>query len=433
MIKLLAVVAAIFLGASPLLGQDTENTVNGAYENEVNRLIADPRMRTAFEHVANHHDGRLRDLVTLNQIPAPPFGEGPRGLAFADMMRATGFGEVEIDGVGNVIARRAGRAADSGSVMVAAHLDTVFPAETDVTVQVDGNRFTGPGIGDNTRGLVMLLQIAAAIEAAGFETERDILLVGNVGEEGLGDLSGVRHLFREGARRPDSFIAIDGGSSSRIVNSAIGSNRYRVSFRGAGGHSWSDFGAANPHHAAARAIAAFADAARPVTQQGERSSFSVGRVGGGTSVNSIPFESWFEVDMRSGDPERLAALDAVFRQAMQDGLDIENSVLVRGDALIVDIEPIGRRPAGQGDPDAAIVGRMQAIMRADGIDPELAASSTDSNVPISLGIPAITISRCGTSARAHSLEEYWIDDDDTIPCTLRGLRIVLLEAGVRLD
>ncbi|NNC73677.1 MAG: peptidase M20, partial [Sphingomonadaceae bacterium] len=156
----------------------------------------------------------------------------------------------------------------------------------------------------------------------------------------------------------------------------------------------------------------------------------VGRIGGGTSVNSIAFESWFEVDMRSGDPGKLAALDSVFREAMGYGLQAENEVLTRNDPLTVEIEPIGRRPAGQGDPDGATVGRAQAVLRADGLEPNLASSSTDSNVPISLGIPAITISRCGTSERAHSLDEYWIDDEDVIPCTLRGLKILLLEAGL---
>ncbi len=408
--------------------QAHQSVESSQYDTELERLVGDPRVVTASEHIASEHDSRLDDLVTLNEIPAPPFAEEARAAAFADMMRATGFGTVTIDEVGNVVARREG--TGERSVMMVAHIDTVFPADTDVGVTVDGNRYTAPGIGDNTRGAIMLLEIASAIAEADIRTDADIVLVGNVGEEGLGDLRGVRHLFREGAERPDSFIAIDGGSDNRIINSAVGSNRYKVTFNGQGGHSWSDFGAANPHHAAARAITHFADGALPVTQEGERSSFSVGRIGGGTSVNSIPFESWFEVDMRSGDPERLAALDEVFQEAMPQGLSDENETLTRNEPLTVEIEPIGRRPAGRGDTNAPLLLRAQAAMRSDGLEPQLSASSTDSNIPISLGIPAITISRCGESGRAHSLDEYWIDNENVVPCTVRGMRILLLEAGL---
>ncbi len=417
--------AVAFAGTVPA-AEAHQSAESSQYDTELESLVGDPRVVAASEHIASDHDSRLDDLVALNEIPAPPFAEEARAAAFADMMRATGFGEVTIDEVGNVVARREG--TSERSVMMVAHIDTVFPADTDVGVTVDGNRYTAPGIGDNTRGAIMLLEIASAIAEADIRTDADIALVGNVGEEGLGDLRGVRHLFREGAERPDSFIAIDGGDESRIINSAVGSNRYKVTFNGQGGHSWSDFGAANPHHAAARAITHFADAALPVTQEGERSSFSVGRIGGGTSVNSIPFESWFEVDMRSGDPERLAALDEVFQEAMQQGLSDENETLTRNEPLTVAIEPIGRRPAGRGDANAPLLLRAQAAMRSDGLEPQLSASSTDSNIPISLGIPAITISRCGESGRAHSLDEYWIDNENVVPCTVRGMRILLLEA-----
>ncbi|QLC24201.1 M20/M25/M40 family metallo-hydrolase [Parasphingopyxis algicola] len=402
------------------------------YVAELSVLRGDPRMEAAFAHIADNYEARLQDLVTLTEIPAPPFAEEARGAAFADMMRATGFGDMTIDEVGNVVARRAG-VAGAGSVMMVAHLDTVFPAETDVTVRIEGNRYTAPGIGDNTRGAIMMLELAAAIAAADIRTEKDIILVGNVGEEGLGDLRGVRHLFRDGAERPDSFIAIDGGDEARLVISAVGSNRYRVTFNGPGGHSWGDFGDGNPHHAAARAITRFVNAARPITQEGPRSSYNIGRTGGGTSVNSIPFESWFEVDMRSGNPEKLAALDAVFQQAMNEGLEAENAVRGDGDLLTVEIESIGQRPAGEGDPASPLVQRAQALLQAEDVEPQLVASSTDSNIPISLGIPAITISRCGTSARAHSLDEYWIDDGVVPACTMRGLTLLIAEAGLAAD
>lgn len=396
------------------------------------QLRENGRMAAAFAHIAEGHEASLQNLVTLTEVPAPPFAEEARAAVFADMMRATGFGDVTIDEVGNVIARRAGAAA-SHSVMMVAHLDTVFPDGTDVTVRIEGNRYTAPGIGDNTRGAVMLLQIASAIAAADIRTQGDIVLVGNVGEEGLGDLRGVRHLFLEEVNRPDVFIAIDGGDDARLVTSAVGSTRFRVTFNGPGGHSWGDFGDANPHHASARAITRFVNAARPITQEGPRSSYNIGRTGGGTSVNSIPFESWFEVDMRSGNPAKLAALEAVFQQAMVDGLEAENAVRGDGDLLTIDIEAIGNRPAGESDPSSPLILRARALLEADGITPSLVASSTDSNIPISLGIPAITISRCGTSARAHSLDEYW-EDDGTVPtCTMRGLALLVAEAELVED
>jgi len=398
----------------------------------VGDVRADRRMEAAFAHITAGHEAALQDLITLTQVPGPPFAEEARAAVFADMMRETGFGEVSIDEVGNVVARRAGTAG-SHSVMMVAHLDTVFPVETDVTVRIEGNRYTAPGIGDNTRGAIMLLQLASAIAATEIGTLGDIILVGNVGEEGLGDLRGVRHLFRDGAEHPDVFIAIDGGSEARLVTSAVGSTRYRVTFNGPGGHSWGDFGDGNPHQASARAITRFVNAARPITQDGPRSSYSIGRMGGGTSVNSIPFESWFEVDMRSGDPGKLVALDAVFQQAMTDGLDAENAVRGDGELLTVEIDPIGRRPAGETDPMSPLVQRAQMLLWADGITPELSASSTDSNIAMSLGIPAITISRCGVSARAHSLDEYW-EDNGTVPaCTMRGLTLLIAEAGLAED
>lgn len=396
---------------------------------ELSALEADARFVAARAVIAEQHDARVRDLITLTEIPAPPFAEAVRAEAFADMMRATGFGEVAIDDAGNVVARRQGVGGERTVTMVA-HLDTVFPEGTDVTVTVEGNRYAAPGIGDNTRGAVMLLELASAIAGAEIATQANILLVGNVGEEGLGDLRGVRHLFRDGTDHPDALIAIDGGEQARLITGAIGSNRYRVTYRGAGGHSWGDFGAGNPHHAAARAIALFDERGWPVTQAGDRSSYNIGRMGGGTSVNSIPFESWFEVDMRSGDPERLASLDVVFRETMQAGLVAENGDLARGAPLTLEIEPIGERPAGQGDQDSPLVLRAIAVLEDDGIEPQISSSSTDANIPISLGVPAITISRCGSGGGAHSPDEYWIDDEDVVACTVRGLEILLLEAGL---
>lgn len=421
-----AALAALPLCSAFAMQLDPAHEIHSA---EVAQMREDPRIVAAFAHLNATHEARIADMITLNEVPAPPFGEEARAAVFAEMMHATGFGEVEIDEVGNVVASRAGTVGER-TVMVAAHIDTVFPIETDVTVRVEGNRYTAPGIGDNTRGAIMMLQFASAIATGDISTEANIILVGNIGEEGLGDLRGVRHLFREGVEHPDAFIAIDGGNDGRLVTSAVGSNRYRVTMQGPGGHSWGDFGDGNPHHAASRAITRFVNAARPITQDGPRSSYNIGRIGGGTSVNSIPFESWFEVDMRSGNPEKLAALDAVFQQAMIDGLEAENAVRGDGELLTMNIEAIGQRPAGEGDTSVPLVQRAQVLLQAEAIQAQLVASSTDSNIPISLGIPAITITRCGISRGAHSLNEYWEDDGNVPTCTMRGLMLLIGEAGL---
>ncbi|MBB4657791.1 M20/M25/M40 family metallo-hydrolase [Parvularcula dongshanensis] len=417
MISLLAAAAFLF---QPL-------AVERRYEAEAQDLAADPKVAAAMTALDGMGEASLEDLVAITETPAPPFGEGPRAKLVAGMLEETGFGTVTTDEAGNVVARRKGTGGGE-PVAVLAHIDTVFPEGTDVTVKRDGDTYAAPGIGDNARGVVLLLELARAIEEAGIETQRDILLVGNVGEEGLGDLSGVRHLFREGAEPLGALIAIDGSEAQRIVTSAVGSNRYRVRIEGPGGHSWSDFGAPNPHIALARAIAAFDEAARPITARGPKSSYSVGRIGGGTSVNSIPFESVMEVDMRSGDPEKLAALDEAFQKAMRAGLEAENKVRRVGEPLTLAVEPIGKRPAGQGDLRSPLVQHAGAALRAFGLQPETAASSTDANVPLSLGVPAITLSRGGRSVRAHSLDERWTDEE-TQRATKIALLTLLAEAG----
>jgi acetylornithine deacetylase/succinyl-diaminopimelate desuccinylase-like protein len=308
-------------------------------------------------------------------------------------------------------------------------MDTVFPAGTNVKVQKEGNTYTAPGIGDNTRGMVLLLSLLRTLNKYDIQTKDNILFIGTVGEEGLGDLRGVKHLFRDGGPKIDTFIGIDGGANERLIYGAVGSHRYRVTFKGPGGHSWGSFGMANPHHALGRAIANFSSKAPSVTQEGPKSSFSVGRIGGGTSINSIPFESWMEVDMRSGDQSRLDAVDAIFQQAMLDGLSEENATRKHGPELTVEVKQVGQRPAGLGDLDNALIRRGQAAMKYLGIEPALTVSSTDANIPISLGIPAMTLSRGGKSSKAHSPAESWEDKDSHIAIQV-ALLTVLAQAGM---
>jgi tripeptide aminopeptidase len=241
-------------------------------------------------------------------------------------------------------------------------------------------------------------------------------------------LRGVKHLFRQGADKIDSLIAIDGGRSNRIVFGGVGSHRYRVTYRGPGGHSWAAFGLVNPHHALGRAIAIFDANALRVTEEGEKTSYNIGRIGGGTSINSIPFESWAEIDMRSGDQTKLDQIDAVLRASVQQALREENQDRTNGPKLSVDVERVGTRPAAQGNADTPLVQRSMAATRAFNIEPELRISSTDANLPISKGIPAVTMSRGGRGGKAHSPDEWWSNDKGHIGIQITLLTL-LLEAG----
>ncbi|HEX6940520.1 MAG TPA: M20/M25/M40 family metallo-hydrolase [Longimicrobiales bacterium] len=398
------------------------------YCEELERLAAEPAVRRALEHLEATDADAVRDLITLTEIPAPPFKEERRGKAYAEMLREAGADSVWIDEVGNVIALRKGR--PGGRVLaISGHLDTVFPEGIDVTVKQRGDTLFAPGIGDDTRGLVVVLQTLRALEAAGIETEADVLFIGTVGEEGLGDLRGVKHLFGPKGPRIDAFISVDGSDDERIVNQALGSRRYRVTFRGPGGHSWGAFGTANPAHALGRAIRLFDEAADRFTAKGARTSYNVGRIGGGTSVNSVPFEAWMEVDMRSESQARLMEIDSIFRAVVQTALEEQNELRRRGPALEVDVQLVGDRPSGETDPEAPLVLRAAAATYRFGGEPRLQRSSTDSNIPISKGIPAITIGGGGESFGSHSPGEWWMNRDG-VRGIQRALLIVLAEAGL---
>lgn len=420
---------ALALCLLPAGAAAAEYQVGQAYTDRIAAILARPRVRAAFDHIVALEPRSRADLIELTEIPAPPFGEERRAARYAELLREAGLDDVRIDGAGNAVGRRPGRSGER-TVAYAAHLDTVFPAGTDVAVRIDENgRMHAPGIGDNTRGLVTVLAALRAMESAGIETEADVLFIGNVGEEGLGDLRGMKHLFREGAEPIHALIAVDGGRSSRIVFGGVGSHRYRVTFRGPGGHSWGAFGMANPHHAAGRAIALFDRAALPLTREGPKTSYNVGRVGGGTSINSIPFESWMEVDMRSGSQDKLDEIDAAFQTAMRAALQQENAEREEGPPLTVDIERVGTRPAAEGDAERPLVQRALAATMAFGIAPELTISSTDANLPLSLGVPAVTMSRGGIGGNAHSPDEWWENADGHVGMQI-GLATLLAEAGL---
>lgn len=408
--------------------EQTEPEVLPEYLAESESVMADRRVRMAMEHIVAIEPQSRRDLVELNEIPAPPFEEQARAARFAEMLRESGLTDVTIDDVGNAIGRRPGRNGER-VIGYSAHLDTVFPAGTDVTVRFDDEKMYAPGIGDNTRGLVTVLGVLRAMEHAGIETEADILFIGNVGEEGLGDLRGVKHLFRDGAAKIDTLIAVDGGESERIVYGGVGSHRYKVTFKGPGGHSWGAFGLANPHHALGRAIQIFDENAPAVTTVGEKTSYNIGRIGGGTSINSIPFESWMEVDMRSGSQDKLDDIDEVLKAAVEQALQEENADRLDGPELTVDVQRVGTRPAAQQESTVAVVQRAMAATLAFGVEPTLRISSTDSNLPISKGIPAVTMSRGGVSGNSHSPDEWWQNKDGHVGIQI-GLVTLLAEAGL---
>lgn len=378
------------------------------YDKEIEKLAKNKSIQDAFKVIDELEPQTNKDLILLTEIPAPPFMETERGLQFKKMMEEAGADKVWIDEVGNVLALRKGK---NGGRVVAldAHLDTVFPEGTDVKVKVSGDTLKAPGIGDDTRGLAVVIAVLRAMEKANVETAGDVLLIGSVGEEGLGDLRGVKHIFEKGDVKIDSWISIDGGEIGRMVTGGLGSIRYKVTFNGPGGHSWGAFGLANPHHALGKAIDIFAEEATKFTSSGSKVSFNVGRIGGGTSVNSIPFESWMEVDMRSIEPDRLKKIDEIFKASMNKGLEEYNSQVKKGPPLTLNIETIGLRPSGVQSSDLPVIQRSMAAAKYFKADPSISPSSTNSNIPISMGIPSITIGRGGVGGGAHALNEWWIN------------------------
>lgn len=401
-------------GPSPVISDGDNSKPNfqlsSEFEVEIEGLLKHPKIIEAFSYLQREDDNTISDLVLLTEIPAPPFKEEVRGTKYADMLRSEGLDSVWVDKIGNVIGLRKGRTGKK-VLALAAHLDTVFPAGTPIKVKQQSDTLYAPGIADDTRGLVTLLAVLKAMNHSNIITEHDILFIGDVGEEGLGDLRGMKHLFREGGPKIDYFISVDGTGSESVTNGGLGSHRYRITFKGPGGHSWGAFGLGNPHHALGAAIKYFVDEADTYTGTGAKTSYNIGRIGGGTSVNSIPFESWMEVDMRSESPKRLTEIDTILQRAIRKGLAEQNSILRNGREITVKIDMIGNRPSGETDIEDPLVQRAWASTAALDKKPSLRVSSTDSNIPISKGIPAITLGGGGIGKGAHSLGEYYVNSE----------------------
>src|SRR5690349_1778510 len=339
-----------------------------AADRTLSAIRGSPGFKTAMATLDAQHDRIVAETIELTEIPAPPFKEKVRGEHYLAKLKALGLSDVEMDPEGNVMGLRRGTGPAGGPVVVvAAHLDTVFPEGTDVKVKREGNRLSAPGVGDDSAGLATLLAIVDAMNAGRIQTRRDILFVGNVGEEGAGDLRGTRYLFNKGAYkgRIGAFFSLDGGGTETITNRGTGSKRYRITYKGPGGHSYGAFGIVNPLVPLAATVSELYKLNVPADP---KTTYSASVIGGGTSVNAIPNEVWLEVDMRSASAAELAKLEQQFLDIVGRTVAAENGARsVRAGKISADIKPIGDRPAGHTAPDADIVAFARAAYRAEGI------------------------------------------------------------------
>jgi tripeptide aminopeptidase len=407
--------------------------VSPTLQQEIARLAALPATRAAFAWLRAEEAQFAAWQLEMARIPAPPFGEKARAEWFQEQFRALGLEHVCIDDVGNVFgiqnqARPMSRPPTAGQyTTLSAHIDTVFPAGTPLNLRQQGNRLYGPGVSDNGAGAAALLAVAAALRAAKVALATPILFIGNVGEEGEGDLRGMRHIFSQ-ARWQDSIrysLILDGAGSDTIVAEALGSRRFEVIVRGPGGHSWSDFGMPNPILVLARAIQSFSQTSLPSSP---KTTFNVGVIRGGTSVNSIPESASMRVDIRSTSMAEMERLEAALRSAIEQAMGEESraserrtSSQKRSSGLSYEIVPIGNRPAGELNGNARILKVIRAVDTHLGNAAQIQRASTDANIPLSLGREAIAIGGGGVGGGAHTLQE-WFD------CSGRdlGLKRILL-------
>ena len=414
-----------FAGSAMAAGAD--------HKADVQRILNSAQFKAAAANIDKEYDRYVAEGIKLTEIPAPPFKEEVRAKAYEAMLKEAGLTNVHIDSEGNAIGLRKGTKSDGKFIVVAAHLDTVFPAETDVKVKRQGTRLNSPGIGDDTFSLAALLTFVRSMNLAGIKHRDDILFIGNVGEEGPGDLRGVRYLFTKSEYKDKikSFFSVEAGGVEGITNGAVGSRRYRVTFSGPGGHSYGAFGLVNPMYALGQAAAEFSHTEVP---EKPKTTFGIGVIGGGTSVNSIPLSVWMDIDMRSESPAELTKVEERMFKIMKASAETENTARSTKEGKItVDIKKIGDRPAGETSEKSDLVQTAAAAITAGGYKVGYGYSSTDSNIPMSLGIPAITIGKGapGKGGRAHSLDE-WIDVEKgpQIKAMSTSLSIILAVAGM---
>lgn len=403
MLRRLFTVAAMSLAVSNAWSQAVLPPISAVTEAAFTKLTAHAKVQQAVDFLKADDERTLKDQIELTEIPAPPFKEAVRAQEYQKRLQALGLSDARIDAEGNVIAVRKG--SGKGPVLVvSAHLDTVFPEGTDVKVKIKGNRYEAPGIYDDGRGLASLLSIMRALNQTGMKTVGDIVFVGTVGEEELGDLRGVKALFRDN-KAIDGFISLDGLDIGRIVNQATGSRRFRIIYTGPGGHSFSAFGLPSATHALGRAIAKISDV-RTIDEP--KTTFTVGTLKGGTSVNAIAAEAELGLDMRSNSAAELKKLEDRIMALAREAADEENKRWDKKDVIKVELKLVGDRPAGAGAVDSPMVNAARrAVATVGGEVKSIAASSTDSNLPISLGIPAVTLGSGGVGGGSHGPSEWY--------------------------
>jgi tripeptide aminopeptidase len=416
-VLVLTILVARLFAAAPMwgerVGQQDAATIG-------DRLMADAAIKKVVEGLQRDEPYVIEQQMRLCDIAAPPLGESARAAVYKQAFEGLGLTNVRIDAAGNVLGDRPGL-SPRPHLVLSAHLDTVFPADTRVTPTRSGSVLSGPGIADDCRGLAVLLGVIRALNTARIQTTGSITFVGTVGEEGLGDLRGVKQLFDPGSRaQVDRFVSIDGAGLG-ITGTAVGSLRYRVTFKGPGGHSYGDFGVANPVHAVGRAVGRIADLQVP---REPRTTFNVGRIGGGTSVNSIASSAWMEVDLRSADPAALRALDTGFQRAVDAALADENERWENRGRLTVEKALVGSRPGGRNPADAPILSAAVSVTSALDRRTRVDEGSTDANIPMSLGVPAITIGGGGSSGGTHTTAETF-DTTDSWHGTARALLLAI--------
>lgn len=424
----------MYLTAGLMMIASLASTVTPTKSDEaVQRIAKSADYIAMVKQLDSEHQRIVDDIIKLVEIPAPPFKEAERAKAYRDMLLAAGLQDVEIDAEGNATGLYRGSGPAGGQLIVlAAHLDTVFPEGTPLKVRREGTKLYAPGIGDDTRSLAVIVAYARAMKNNNVRPQTDILFVGNVGEEGPGDLRGVRYLLTKGKYkdRAKAFLSMDGTDPERVVNGGVGSRRYRITYKGPGGHSYGAFGLVNPMVAMSQTVTELYKISVPGSP---KTTYAASVVGGGTSVNSIPNEVFMEFDFRSESPAELTKVEQRFLSIVQESTNAENVARsTREGKIVAETKLIGDRPAGITDERAAITQIATAAIRANGLQPKLVSSSTDSNLAMSIGVPALTIGSGGSGGRAHSLDE-WIDveKNQSVKGMSTGLLMLLAMADRR--
>ena len=422
--------AMMICAAAPVVAQSAASS-----DRAISHIRKTPAYQGAVQSLERDHDLFVSEIIKLAEIPAPPFGEAERGVAWRDMLAGHGLADIEIDAEGNVMGLRRGTGGSGGKlVVISAHLDTVFPAGTDVTVKRAGTRLSAPGIGDDSRGLAALLAYVRALDAGKVDTKSDILFLATVGEEGPGDLRGVRYFFSKGKYkdRVSAFFSLDGIDPARITNGAVGSKRYRVTFKGPGGHSFGAFGIVNPMAAMSKAVT---DLYEVVPPNNPKTTYAAAVTGGGTSVNSIPDSVFMDFDMRSESAIELAGLEKRFLAIIDKAVAGENTARsTHAGSISADKKRIGDRPAGKTEETATVARLAAAAVRAQGYKPQFSAASTDANIAIGLGIQAMTIGSGGKGDRAHAPDEYIdVEKNESVKGLSVGLLLLIATANTLHD